>query len=197
VRAFVGGTHGTHFLATADAKGNVVALSTTVNTAFGAEVEGEVSGIVLNDELDDFTSVRSSAALGVRHPPNRARAGARPVSSMTPTIVLRGGRPLLVIGGSGGTSIPPNVTEVLLDVLVHGASPEAAVALPRFQPESSDGRTLRLDPGFSPMLFADLARRGELVRETSFASAVQVLYFSPSGLVGASDPRKAGVARVR
>jgi gamma-glutamyltranspeptidase/glutathione hydrolase len=197
VRAFVGENHGTHCLVTADAQGNVVVLSTTINTAFGAEIEGETSGIVLNDELDDFTSERLSSKLGVRYPPNRARPGVRPVSSMTPTIVLERGRPVLAIGGSGGVTIPPSVTQVLLAVLVHKTPPDSAVAAPRFRPESKDDHTVSVDPGFSPSFVADLTRRGELVRQTSPHSAVQLLSWTESGLSGAADPRKAGVARVR
>jgi len=197
VRAYVGETHGTHFLATADRRGNVVALSTTVNTAFGAEIEGEESGIVLNDELDDFTALKTSAALGVRHPPNRARPGVRPTSSMTPTIVLEQGRPVLAIGGSGGTTIPANVTQVLLAVLVHDVPPDRAVAAPRFRPESKEGQTISLDPGFSPAFVGDIARRGEVSRESNPANAVQLLRLTKTGLVGAADPRKGGVAQVR
>jgi gamma-glutamyltranspeptidase/glutathione hydrolase len=197
VRAFIGEEHGTQCLITADAHGNVVVLSSTVNTAFGAELEGEMSGIVLNDELDDFTSLKTASSLGVRHPPNRPRPGVRPTSNMTPTLVLEGGRPVLAIGGSGGSTIPANVTEVLIEVLAHGTPPDRAVAKPRFRPESRDGQTLSLDPGFSPSFVADLERRGELVRQTSPNNAVQLLSWSKAGLLGAADPRKAGVARVR
>jgi len=197
VRAYVGGSHGTHFLTTVDRRGNVVALSTTVNTAFGSEIEGEASGIVLNDELDDFTALKTSAELGVRHPPNRARPGVRPTSSMTPTIVLEQGRPVLAIGGSGGTTIPANVAQVLLAVLVHDVPPARAVAAPRFRPESREGQTISLDPGFAPGFAADLTRRGELPRESNPTNAVQLLRLTKAGLVGAADPRKGGVAQVR
>ncbi len=197
VRALIAEDHGTHCLLTADAFGNVVVLTTTINTAFGVELEGEASGIVLNDELDDFTARSASSALGVRFPPNAARPGVRPVSSMMPTIVLDGARPVLAIGGSGGTAIPPNVTEVLLRTLAFGESPDAAVQAPRFRPETREGVTLYLEPGFAPDFVADLARRGELTRELAQKAAVGLLSFSEAGLAGAADPRKSGVARVR
>jgi gamma-glutamyltranspeptidase/glutathione hydrolase len=197
VRVQIAEDRGTHFIATADAEGNVVALTTTINGPFGPELEGELSGIVLNDELDDFTSLKSSSGLDVRYPPNRPRAGVRPVSSMAPTIVVEGGRPKLVIGGSGGTAIPSNVTQVLLAVLVHGKTPAQALALPRYRPRMEPTETLFIEQGFPPALRADLERRGELVHENPSKSAVQLWLFTERGLVGAADARKSGVARVR
>lgn len=197
VRAQIGEERGTHFLATADAEGNVVALTTTVNSGFGSDLEGETSGIVLNDELDDFTSLKSASALDVRYPPNRPRPRVRPVSSMTPTIVVERGKPKLVIGGSGGTAIPPNVTQVLLAVLVHKKTPAQALALPRFRPRTDPAETLFVEPGFPEALRRDLEKRGELVHESASRTAVQLLWFGERGLSGGADPRKFGVLRVR
>jgi gamma-glutamyltranspeptidase/glutathione hydrolase len=197
VRAQIAEDRGTHFIATADADGNVVALTTTINGPFGPELEGELSGIVLNDQLDDFTSVKSSSALEVPHSPNRPRAGVRPVSSMAPTIVVENGRPKLVIGGSGGTAIPSNVTQVLIALLVHGKTPAQALTLPRYRPRTDPTETLFIEKGFPPALRSDLERRGELVHENPSKSAVQLLWFTEHGLVGAADARKSGVARVR
>jgi gamma-glutamyltranspeptidase / glutathione hydrolase len=197
VRAQIAEDRGTHFLAVADAEGNVVALTTTVNSAFGTELEGETSGIVLNDQLDDFTSLKTSSGLDVRFPPNRPRARVRPVSSMTPTIVVERGRPKLVIGASGGLAIPPAVTEVLLALLVHKKSPAEALLLPRFRPRTAPTETLFVEKAFPAALRKELERRGELVHESATKSAVQLLWFTERGLVGAADPRKSGVARVR
>jgi gamma-glutamyltranspeptidase/glutathione hydrolase len=197
VRAQIAEDRGTHFIATADADGSVVALTTTINGPFGPELEGEQSGIVLNDELDDFTSLKSSSGLEVRHPPNRPRASVRPVSSMAPTIVVERGRPKLVIGGSGGTAIPSNVTQVLIAVLVHGKTPAQALALPRYRPRTDPTETLFIEKGFPSALRPELERRGELVHENASKSAVQLLWFTERGVVGAADTRKSGVARVR
>jgi gamma-glutamyltranspeptidase/glutathione hydrolase len=195
VAALAGEDHGTHALVVADREGNVVSLTTTVNTGFGAEIEGEASGIVLNDQLDDFTSRAASNAVGVRFPPNVARPGLRPASSMMPTIVLRGGKPLFALGGSGGYSIPPSVTETLLRLLVGGESPEMAVKSARFRFDSND-YALLLDARYPEGVQADLSRRGEIVRTSDATSAVQVLAFTPGGLTGAADPRKGGAALV-
>ena len=196
VQALAGEDHGTHALIVADARGNVVSLTTTVNTAFGAEIEGERTGIVLNDELDDFTSAQAAAQAGVRFPPNLARPGARPTSSMMPTIVLRGGAPVLALGGSGGYTIPPSVTETLLGILAGNETPEAALKAPRFRFDNSD-YSLLIDAAFGDAVRQDLERRGEKVRVTEAVSAVQVLAFGPRGVTGAADPRKGGAVLVR
>jgi gamma-glutamyltranspeptidase / glutathione hydrolase len=189
--------HGTHALVVTDAAGNVVSLTTTVNTGFGADIEGEASGIVLNDELDDFTSKKWSLPVGVAVPPNLPRPLLRPVSSMTPTLVLRSGKPVLALGGSGGMRIAPNVVQVLLTSLVDGAAPEKAVAAPRIRPHFGD-YTIALEPGFSSAIVADLAQRGEKVKtDDASASAVQLLSWGEHGLSGAADPRKSGVVLVR
>jgi len=196
VKALASEEHGTHALVVADAAGNVVVLTTTVNTAFGCEVAGEQSGIVLNDQLDDFTSRAAAATVGVAFPPNVARPGRRPTSSMMPTLVLQGGVPVLALGGSGGYAIPASVTETLLAMLVRGETPEAAVRAPRFRFDSKD-YTLLLDNAFGDAARDDLIRRGETVRMTDATSAVQVLAFGPGGVTGAADARKGGTARVR
>ncbi|HEX6764195.1 MAG TPA: gamma-glutamyltransferase family protein [Polyangiaceae bacterium] len=197
VPRFLESSHGTHQMVVADHHGNVIALVSTINSSFGADLSGEKSGIVLNDQLDDFTSNADAKKLGVEKNPNAARPFARPVSSMTPTIVFRDGRPVLALGGSGGTAIPANVTQVLLAVLVGGLAPEAAVSAPRFRPTSKDA-TLLLDEGFPEVERADLAWRGELLRpNTSTASAVQVLAWGEHGISAAADPRKHGRAEVR
>jgi gamma-glutamyltranspeptidase/glutathione hydrolase len=196
VRAIAGEEHGTHALVVADAAGNVVVLTTTVNTAFGAEIAGASSGIVMNDELDDFTARSASAALGLSAPPNAARPGRRPASSMMPTLVLRDGKPVLALAGSGGYAIPPSVTEALLAVLVGGETLEAAVRAPRFRFDSKD-YALLLDGVFTDATRQDLVRRGETVRTSESVSAVQILAFGAAGLTGAADPRKGGAALVQ
>ncbi|HEY3497484.1 MAG TPA: gamma-glutamyltransferase [Polyangiaceae bacterium] len=197
IRALAGEDHGTHAIVVADAAGNVVSLTTTVNTAFGAEIEGETSGILLNDELDDFTSRKMTTGLGISSPPNQARPLVRPTSSMTPTLVLRSGRPRVALGGSGGPRIPVNLTQVLLALLADGESPEAAVSGARFRPGFGEF-TLAVESAFSSADVADLKKRGEVVQSgDDSASAIQVLSFDADGLRGAADPRKHGAALVR
>lgn len=185
---------GTHHLITADEEGNWVTLTTTVNGAFGAKLMAEQSGVILNNELEDFTASKNLAVFGMRQGPNAPRAGARPVSSMVPTLVLEGGVPVLALGGSGGTTIAPNVVQVLLARLIDGATPEAAVSAPRFSiPAPSSGQTLMLESGLQP-LAADLEQRGEILLLRDWKPAVQMIARENGVLLPASDPRKQGRA---
>ncbi len=188
--------HGTHHLVTADRAGNVVSLTTTVNTAFGAKLMAPVSGVVLNDELDDFTLAAAVAPFGMKESPNRPRAGARPVSSMTPTIVVEAGRPVLALGGSGGTTIATNVTQVLLASLVFDQSPAEAVQKARVEVPTQNA-TLLVEDSTPPAHIADLERRGEIVGTIRFkTSGVQVVRFDGPRVEAAADPRKYGSALV-
>ena len=186
---------GTHHLVTADRSGNVVSLTTTVNRLFGAKITGAESGVVLNDELDDFTEQKAVKPFGMTESPNRARPLARPVSSMTPTIVVRAGRPVLALGGSGGPTIPINVTQLLLNRLVFGTKPNELVSAARFYVHTT-GPTILLEAGASPELIQDLESRGEVVEKMPFTgSAVQLIAFENGRKFPASDPRKHGSAR--
>jgi len=194
---FGGEEQGTHALLAADRAGNVISLTTTVNNSFGSGLVVETAGIVLNDELDDFATTASARPYGLEDTPNRPAPGARPVSSMTPTIVVEAGVPRLALGGSGGMRISTNVTQVLLDILVFGLGPSQATARPRLS-IPLDGTTLRLEGKNSDVQLRDLAWRGELVtEEAQNSTAVQVLSFEQGRIVGAADPRKFGAAVVR
>ncbi|HEX4339816.1 MAG TPA: gamma-glutamyltransferase family protein [Polyangiaceae bacterium] len=186
--------HGTHHMVFADREGNIVSLTTTVNHPFGAMITGKTSGIVLNDELDDFTQASSIKNLGVPVSPNRPRPLARPVSSMTPTIVLKDGVPVLALGGSGGMTISPGVAQVLLSRLVFNATPDQAVTSPRFM-MPTEGATISVDPSTTPDVRADLSKRGEVVTEQKWMGyAVQAIAFEGGKKLPASDPRKHGTA---
>lgn len=186
---------GTHHLITADADGNWVSLTTTVNGPFGAKLMAEHSGVILNNELDDFTPPENLAVFGMAESPNRARPGARPVSSMVPTLVLEQGKPAFALGGSGGMTIAPNVTQVLLSLLVDGATPEAAVAAPRFAiPTPKSGHTLTLEAELAKLYGADLTARGELFTSRDWKNGVQVVALRDGVFAAAADPRKAGLA---
>jgi gamma-glutamyltranspeptidase/glutathione hydrolase len=186
--------HGTHHLLVVDAEGNVASITTTVNTAFGSKLSGTKSGIVLNDELDDFTRQKDVLPFALQQSPNRPRPGARPISSMTPTLVVKDGKVVFALGGSGGQLIATNVTQLLLARLAFGLSPEALLSLPRFQLPTS-GPSLRLEAGASDALKADLAWRGEVVAEMpENTSAVQIIAIDEAGVSAAADPRKHGSA---
>jgi gamma-glutamyltranspeptidase/glutathione hydrolase len=186
---------GTHHLVTADGDGNWVSLTTTVNEGFGAKVVAEQSGILLNNELTDFATPDSVAVFGMTESPNRVRAGARPVSSMAPTLVLENGAPTAALGGSGGLTIAPNVTQVLLNRVAYGMTAAEAVAAPRFYvPPPKSGQTLTLEAALAKPYGADLEARGELLLSRDWKNAVQLITREGQTLDAASDPRKQGSA---
>lgn len=192
--ALVPPEHGTHHLVTADAAGNVVSLTTTVNKGFGAKIVAANSGVVLNDELDDFTLKQWVEPLGMAHSPNRPRAGARPVSSMTPTLVLRDGRVVLAAGGSGGFNIATNVAQMVVAHLAFERPIADLVREPRIQIPLG-GATLRVPKATPAEHVADLRLRGEVVEPVRFTStAVQLLTHTGGSWQAAADPRKFGLA---
>ena len=189
--------HGTHHLVAADAAGNFVSLTTTVNRLFGAKATASETGIVLNDELDDYTPASAMKAFGLKQSPNRPRPGARPVSSMTPTIAVKNGRAVLALGGSGGTAIATNVTQMFLARLAFGLTPKRALAGRRFYVPTR-GAYIALEKGAPKALFDDLEARGEITTTMRFTtSAIQMIAVEKGRKLAASDPRKHGFAEAR
>jgi len=186
---------GTAHTSTLDAAGNAVAITTTINTAFGAMVMAPGTGIVLNNEMDDF-----SAAPGVPNiygllgnEANAIAGGKRPLSSMSPTIVLRDRAPLLTLGGSGGGRIITATTQTLVNVLDFGMDLEAAVAAPRIH-EQGVPPPLYYEPTLEPAIQAGLRKLGDELVEASELGAVGAVMAASGGLVGTGDPRKHGAA---
>jgi len=191
------GVHTTH-LSVVDRDGNAVALTTTLNSTFGCGRMVEGAGFLLNNELDDFAlggGVRNQFGL-VGSDANKLRAGSRPLSSMTPTIVRADGCVELVLGSPGGPRIITAVTQVFLRVLAFGEGLEAAVASPRLHQQWSP-RTTRVERDFPAEIAESLRARGhEVERSTGTFASVQALHVAPDGSVtGASDPRRGGAAR--
>ena len=127
------GKHTTH-LSTADAEGNWVACTTTVNNTFGSKVVVPGTGVVLNNQMDDFSiqpGVPNSAKL-IGAEANAIAPLKRPLSSMSPTIVLKDGQPILAIGAAGGPTIISQTLIGLIGVLDFGLGVDAALASPRF-----------------------------------------------------------------
>jgi gamma-glutamyltranspeptidase/glutathione hydrolase len=122
----------THY-SVVDAKGNAVSVTYTINDDFGAKVIAGDTGFFLNDEMDDFTAKPGAANLFglVQGKANAIAPGKRPLSSMTPTIVLTDGKPLLVVGTPGGSRIITTVLEIIVNVIDHGMTLQEAVDAPR------------------------------------------------------------------
>lgn len=192
---------GTSHLVVADSAGNVVALTTTVNGPFGSSIVAGDTGILINNELEDFTSVQDAKTFGLNDGgPNRPRPRARPVSSMTPTIVVEGGVPIMALGGSGGTRIATAATQAALARLLFDLDPNACVSHPRIH---TQGLVTYYEPEMAPDVRNGLASRGENVQQEAFlGSAIQMIAWqrtpnAPVRLLAASDPRKGGMAGAR
>ena len=191
---------GTSHVIVADREGNVVSLTTTVNEPFGSRITAGDTGIVLNDQLDDFSAPADVKAFGVIGlGQNRPRAHARPVSSMTPTIVIENGVPILAVGGSGGSQIATGVLQATLARLVFGLDPAACVSAPRIHVDGP-APEVRVPSDVPEDVRRGLRARGEEVKDETYPfAAVQMVAWEKSALGGArvlaaSDPRKDGFA---
>jgi gamma-glutamyltranspeptidase/glutathione hydrolase len=156
------------------------------------------TGIALNNEMDDFAvTPDASNAYGLTGlSANAIAPGKRPQSSMSPTILLDGKRPAVVVGGSGGPTIITGVVQVVLGVTLFGRDLDAAVSAPRIHDQGEPPR-LAMEPGFSPATRAGLIERGNLVTEVPSFGAVIATGLDASGTpVAAGDGRKDGGAVV-
>ncbi len=187
--------HGTANLLVVDSAGNAVAMTTTINTIFGAKMMEPRLGIVLNDEMDDFavaTGVRNVYRLaGVK--PNAIAPGKRPLSSMTPIIVTKNGRFVMAAGGSGGPTIITGVLQVALDLLEFHMTPARAVSEPRIHDQANPDVVLveeRLPVSTRNLL----ERMGYRLKVWPELGAVGAIMAGPEGLRGAFDSRKGGGA---
>jgi gamma-glutamyltranspeptidase/glutathione hydrolase len=184
----------THF-SIADSSGNIVSLTYTINTDFGSKLVVKGAGFLLNNEMDDF-AVKSGVPNFynlVGSKANEIAPGKRMLSSMAPTIIMKKGKPLLVLGAPGGSKIITTVAEVIIDVIRFGLNLKEAVRQPRFHHQWLPD-TLYLEMGgFDVNVMQDLISRGHTVKEISPYSDVQAIYFNIDGLMtGASDPRGSG-----
>ena len=197
-RAELASEHGTAHVSVVDAAGNAAAITTTINTAFGAGIMVPGTGIILNNEMDDFAlapGVPNAFGL-VGAAANALAPRKRPQSSMSPTVVLAGRRPALVAGGSGGPTIISGILQVLLGVVAFGRPLEAAVAAPRIHDQAVPP-VLAVEPGVAPEVRAVLERLGHRVIEMPAIGAVAAAGLMPAGEpAAAGDPRKDGGAAV-
>ena len=192
---FTGGRHTTHFCV-ADAEGNWVACTATINTTFGSKVIVPGTGIILNNEMDDFSvqpGVPNAFGL-VGGAANAVAPGKRPLSSMSPTLVLEDGRPILALGGAGGPTIISQTVQNLVRILDLGQSPGEALAGARIHHQWKPDR-LAIEPGIPTEVRAALTARGHQLHDDTVIGVSQIVGRRPDGtFVGASDPRVNGSA---
>ncbi|HWB99231.1 MAG TPA: gamma-glutamyltransferase [Bryobacteraceae bacterium] len=179
-----------------DAEGNAVAVTYTLNGGYGCGVTATALGFLLNNEMDDFAAKPGSPnAYGlVQGEGNAIQPGKHPLSSMTPTIVLRGGKLYLVLGTPGGPTIINSVLQVLVNVLDFGMNVQDAVNWPRIHHQWLPDQ-LRVERGFSPDTLRLLESRGYQIKVGSPMGEVAAILMENGWLAGAADPRTQGTAR--
>ena len=184
--------HTTHY-SIVDAKGNAVAVTTTLNDTFGSRVTAEGLGFLLNNEMDDFTSAPGKPNLFglIQGEGNAIQPGKRPLSAMAPTIVLKDGKPFLVLGARGGPRIITGVGNVIMNVVDYGMDVQTAVATPQFHHQWLPDQILVENIGWSPDTLAVLAARGHKLAEQSYLDECEAIEVDPKTgeLLGAPDPR--------
>lgn len=186
--------HTTHW-SVADAEGNWVACTATINTTYGSKVVIPGTGVVMNNEMDDFSvqpGVPNAFGL-IGAEANAVGPGKRPLSSMTPTIVLKRGKPIIAVGAAGGPKIISAVLQELVAMLDLELSPTEAVAAPRIHQQWSPDE-LMVEKALPDPVLAALTARGHTVRELSALSVSHLVARSPDGksFLGAADPRASG-----
>lgn len=189
----------THF-SVVDRSGNAVSNTYTLNGDFGSGVVVEGAGFLLNDEMDDFSIKPGSPnQFGVvGGDANAVGPGKRPLSSMTPTILVKDGRPAMVIGTPGGSRIFTSVFQVLVDAYDFNMPLAAAVAAPRYHHQLLPGQTIFWEP-YAPMpaaLIEALQGRGYTLESQDFNGDIAAIEIKGRSPVVAADPRGRGVGLI-
>ncbi|HEY5128248.1 MAG TPA: gamma-glutamyltransferase [Bradyrhizobium sp.] len=186
------GSNTTHF-SVVDSRGNAVSNTYTLNFPYGVGLVAEGTGVLLNNELDDFTAAPgASNAFGlVGFEANLPGPGKRPLSSMSPTIVLKDGKPVLVTGSPGGSRIISTVLQVIVNVLDYHMDIAAAVAAPRLHHQWLPDE-VRVEHGFAEDTLAALRAKGHRVIEPMGQTSANSIAVTDNGLLGAPDPRTRG-----
>ena len=179
-----------------DKDGNAVAVTYTLNGAFGAGVMAGNTGFLLNDEMDDFSVEPGSAnQYGlVKGESNAIAPGKRPLSSMTPVVVMKDGAVQLVAGSPGGPRIITSVLQAFLNVVDYGMDAQTAVDMPRFHHQWKPDEIETERFAFSPDTAALLRDMGYTIKELRPWSAVALIAAAPGKPAGtyqgAADPRR-------
>jgi gamma-glutamyltranspeptidase/glutathione hydrolase len=176
-----------------DSQGNAVAVTYTLNNTFGNSITVPKLGFLLNDEMDDFAAKPGVPNMFgvIGGEANAIEPGKRPLSSMTPTIVTKGGKLFMVAGAPGGSRITTGVMEVILDVLDFHMNPQDAVDLPRFH-EQWKPDVLYLQNGFPPQAAETLRSMGYDIKPVAGVARVEAIVVNNATLEGGTESRLDG-----
>jgi gamma-glutamyltranspeptidase/glutathione hydrolase len=195
------GSNTTHY-SIVDGQGNAVAVTYTLNDWFGAKVTAGGTGVLLNNEMDDFTAKPGVANLYrlIQGEANTIAPGKRPLSSMSPTIVTKDGRPVLVLGAPGGSRIITAVVHTIVNVIDYGMTVQEAVDAPRFHqqwlPAATNLEAFAISPDTRKILeamghlFGDAQPAGQVAAILVGAPALGATPVGRSRFYGAIDPRR-------
>lgn len=182
----------THY-SVVDRQGNAVAVTYTLNFGYGSGIVAAGTGILLNNEMDDFAAkpgVPNAYGL-IGGDANAVEPGKRPLSSMTPTLVFKDGQPVLVTGSPGGSRIITTVLQILLNVIDHQMNIAEATVAPRVHHQWLPDE-LRIEEGLSPDTIRVLEEMGHTVVIKDAMGSTQSIVRGPGGWYGFSDTRQAG-----
>jgi gamma-glutamyltranspeptidase/glutathione hydrolase len=189
--------HTTH-IAAADAEGNWVGITTTVNTTFGSKVVIPGTGVLMNDQMDDFVAqpgVPNAFGL-VGDERNAVAPGKRPLSSMSPTVVLKDDKPVMTLGAAGGPTIISQVVQVIVNHLDLHMPIDRAVAAPRvhhqWRPDA-----MAVERSLDAGVVAALKEKGHVVIERDALGTCQAIGWNDGKVVAVGEPRVGGVGTVR
>lgn len=176
-----------------DQFGNVVSNTTTLNFSFGSGIVVKGTGMLLNDEMDNFTAKPGTPnAYGLLGgEANAIQPTKRPLSSMSPMILLKDGKPFLAIGSPGGPRLINAILQVIINVIDHGMNIAEATNVRRIHHQWKPDK-LRVEKGFNPDTLRLLAEKGHTITITNSLGSTQSILRKKEGFNGASDPRRPG-----
>lgn len=185
----------THY-SIADADGNIVSTTYTLGADFGSGVMIAGTGILLNNQMNNFSHEAAAKALrdGLPPPPNAMAPGKRMLSTMMPTMVLKDGKPWLVTGTPGGSTIIDTVMQVIVNVVDFNLNVEEATHQPRIFQDASDN--LRVEPNFNPDTVRLLKKMGHPITSDETMGSAQSIMINNGYFLGAADPRRPGALAV-
>lgn len=185
----------THF-SIADSAGNAVSTTYTLGADFGSGVMVEGTGFVLNNQMNNYSHEQAveAARKGRASPPNAMAPGKRMLSTMMPTLVFKDGKPWLVTGTPGGSTIIDTVLQVIVNVIDFDLNIAEATHQPRIFQAATD--TLEVEPNFNPDTIAAFRARGHSVKAAETMGSAQSIMIDKGFFLGAADPRRPGALAV-